>query len=302
MGLFESFKIGLLKTRTATLGKLGSLLRGGNVDETTLIKLEEALLEADLGVSAVDQIISNLRRKLSEGGRNGAPIATLKQDLTTLLQTVPPRRGERFNVKPWVILVAGVNGSGKTTTIGKLAYHFHRQGRRTVIAAADTFRAAASEQLEVWARRADARFITQQPGADPAAVAFDALQSARARGEDLLLIDTAGRLQTKHNLMQELTKISRVLKKQDPSTPHEVLLVIDATTGQNGLSQARAFGAVSGITGLVITKLDGTARGGIVVPICRELTLPVEFVGFGEGIEDLQPFDPELYAAALLEE
>jgi fused signal recognition particle receptor len=202
---------------------------------------------------------------------------------------------------PRVIIVVGVNGVGKTTTIGKLSAHYRRQGKKVLIAAADTFRAAANEQLEVWAGRSGADLLKQEPGADPAAVAFDALHSARSSGTDLLIIDTAGRLHTRVNLMEELKKIRRVLGKVDSTAPHEVLLVLDASTGQNGLQQARQFTSAVGVTGIVLTKLDGTAKGGIVFAIASELRVPVRFIGVGEGVEDLEEFDPNLFVEALFE-
>jgi len=303
MNLLKRFKTGLARTRAGTIGRISDLLRPGKINEDILEELEEILLEADVGVDTVEEMINNLREHQS--GRSSeeklSPVEVLKSDLIARLESNDQVRTQRFSRKPWVILLVGVNGSGKTTTAGKLAHYFGLQGRKSVIAASDTFRAAAVEQVEEWAKRGGARLVKQTHGADPAAVSFDAYQSAKARGEDILIIDTAGRLQAKHNLMEELAKISRVLKKQEPTAPHEVILVMDATTGQNGLSQARGFTSAAGGTGLIVTKLDGTARGGVVIPIRQELGLPVEFIGLGEGLDDLQPFDAGTYVEAILE-
>jgi len=304
MSLIGKFKTGLRKTRDATIGRMTDLLKGGRLSQQITDQLEEALLEADVGVKTTDELISGMRELEKSGRRsdNGQMVDYLKNELCSLLRPPDIRRSERFSKKPWVIVLAGVNGSGKTTTAGKLAHQFSIQGKRTVIAAADTFRAAAVEQIEIWAKRGGARLIKQESGGDPAAVTFDAYQSAIARKDDVLIIDTAGRLQDKRNLMQELSKIVRVLGRFDAGAPHEVLLVIDATTGQNGLAQAKGFAEASGTTGVVVTKLDGTARGGIVIPIMIESKLPVEFIGVGEGIDDLLPFDPRSYVDALLED
>jgi len=302
MGLFDKLRAGLTRTRELTVQKLSAVFGRGKIDESTLEELEEILLEADVGVSVTSALIEDLRAQ----SRKNEPVpkdlqTVLIDSVRELLDQEATRKTERFARKPWVILMVGVNGSGKTTTSGKLAHLFATQGKSSVIAAADTFRAAAVEQLEEWARRSGARFIRQMDGADPAAVAFDAYQSAIARNDDVLIIDTAGRLQAKKNLMDELAKIRKVLGRFDDSAPHEVLLVLDATTGQNGLSQARGFDASAGVTGLVVTKLDGTARGGIIIPIRKELGIPVEFIGIGESIDDLQAFDSETYLNALFE-
>lgn len=323
MSLFERLRAGLARTRELTVGRIAYVLGRGKVDSETLALLEEILILADVGAAATGELIEAIKRRQSE--LNALSECSLEELLSGELRRMldppllppyavggetdlPPyvSRGEkkggrpRFTAKPWVVLLVGVNGSGKTTTAGKLAHIFAAEGKRSVIAAADTFRAAATLQLEEWARRSGARFVRQEAGADPAAVAFDAYKSALARGDDVLIVDTAGRLQAKKNLMDELAKVKRVLGRLDPGAPHEVLLVIDATTGQNGLSQARGFDAAAGVTGLVVTKLDGTARGGIIVPIRREVGLPVQFIGMGEGIEDLQPFNPGAYVRALL--
>jgi len=303
MNLLQKFRIGLARTRNQTIGRITGILNRNRIDNTALDDIEEALLEADVGVEAVDLFLDELRSKLSDNSQKNADnyLELLKLRLTELLSEDNGHGTARFTRKPWVILLVGVNGSGKTTTAGKLAHYFGLQGKKVVIAAADTFRAAAVEQVEEWARRGGARLVKQSAGADPGAVTFDAYQSARSRGEDLLIVDTAGRLQAKKNLMDELGKIARVLKKHDPEAPHEVMLILDATTGQNGLSQARGFLSAAGGTGLIVTKLDGTARGGIVIPIHKEIGLPVQFIGLGEGLEDLQPFDARAFIDALLE-
>jgi len=303
VNLLQRFKIGLGKTRSQTVGKVADILRRGKIDEDVLSELEDALLEADIGVDAVEELMKNLRENLSSdsAAMKQNPVELIKTNLVEIFSNTSVEKLQRFSYKPWVILLVGVNGSGKTTTAGKLSHYFGLQGKRSVIAAADTFRAAAVEQVEEWAERGGARLVKQQSGADPAAVVFDAYQSARARGEDLLIVDTAGRLQAKRNLMEELGKISRVLRKHDPAAPHEVILVLDAITGQNGLSQARGFTSAAGGTGIIVTKLDGTARGGVVIPIHKELGLPVEFIGLGEGLDDMQPFDAGIFVNAMLE-
>ncbi|MCA9786707.1 MAG: signal recognition particle-docking protein FtsY [Calditrichaeota bacterium] len=302
MSLLGKFSRALSRTRENLGGRIRQLVGLGRViDRAMLEELEEILLAADLGVDTTEAVIQRLR----EVARNDADtplvqlieaqiLAEMNAGASTL--ALPADEGLR------VVLVVGVNGAGKTTTIGKLAHRWGQEGRKVLIAAADTFRAAAIEQLETWARRSGAQFVSSVPGADPASVAFDGLSAARARGCDTLLVDTAGRLQNKRNLMQELEKMSRVLSRQLPGAPHEVLLVLDGTTGQNALSQARLFTDATGVNGLVITKLDGTARGGIALAIHRELGIPVRWVGVGEGLDDLQPFDAGAYARALFEE
>lgn len=305
MGLlsFERLKNGLKKTREALLGQIQKVIALKPVlDADLLSQLEETLLAGDVGIATTETLIRNLRLRLKQQRINSAEQITqiLKSELEKLFPTDGPSEtpGESSG-RPHIVMVVGVNGVGKTTTIGKLAYLHRSKGRKVVIAAADTFRAASNEQLEIWAERAGVRMVQQSRGADPAAVAFDALKSAISQGEDLLLIDTAGRLHTKTNLMEELKKVKRVLEKQMPGTPHEVLLVIDATTGQNGLTQARQFSNTVGVTGVVLTKLDGTAKGGIVFSISNELQVPVRYVGVGEGIDDLQPFDKSAFVEAL---
>jgi fused signal recognition particle receptor len=304
---FDTLKRSLEKTRQGIFGKVGQLLSSkGTVDDDMLERLEEALIGADVGVTTSLEVIDAVRQRIREQGRNRPDdvLSTIKGEIERLLRTSEPESGFAVHgggsPKPFVILVVGVNGAGKTTTIGKLAHRYRSDGKTVIIAAADTFRAAANEQLEVWAKRAGAILIRQGKGSDPAAVAFDAVTSATARGVDVVIVDTAGRLHTQVNLMEELRKVRRVIQKIDPAMPHEVLLVIDASTGQNGLQQARLFGAAVSVSGLVLTKLDGTAKGGIVLAILRELKIPVRYIGVGEGIDDLQPFDPATFVDAMV--
>lgn len=298
----KQFKDGLEKSRKGFVEKVSDLItRRKKIDEEFFEELEEILIGADVGVNTVMKLVEELRaevRKLRiEDPAELQPI--LSEKLVGLL------RGDEDNeihMNPdgiTVILFVGVNGVGKTTTIGKLAHYFKQQGKKVIMAAGDTFRAGAIEQLEVWGTRVGVEVIKQQAGADPAAVMFDAVQAAKQRGADILLCDTAGRLQNKSNLMEELNKIFRVIQREIPGAPHEVLMVLDATTGQNALSQAKLFGEKSGVTGLVLTKLDGTAKGGIVVAIRQELSLPVKLVGLGEKMEDLQRFDSEQFVHGL---
>ncbi|KQY83083.1 signal recognition particle-docking protein FtsY [Paenibacillus sp. Root52] len=298
----KQFKEGLEKTRKEFVEKVSDLMvRRKKIDEEFYEELEEILIGADVGVNTVMNLIDELRDEVKkrkiEDAAELQPV--LSEKLTDLL------RGEQNNelkLNPngiTVILFVGVNGVGKTTTIGKLAHRYKQQGKKVIMAAGDTFRAGAIEQLEVWGQRAGVEVIKQQAGSDPAAVMFDAVQAAKQRNADILLCDTAGRLQNKSNLMEELNKIYRVIQREIPDAPHEVLMVLDATTGQNALNQAKLFGEKSGVTGLVLTKLDGTAKGGIVVAIRQELDLPVKMVGLGEKMEDLQPFDSEQFVHAL---
>ncbi|PRA09289.1 MULTISPECIES: signal recognition particle-docking protein FtsY [unclassified Paenibacillus] len=298
----KQFKDGLEKTRKGLVEKVSDLvIRRKKIDEEFYEELEEILIGADVGVNTVMNLIEDLRvevkKRKIEDAAELQPV--LSEKLTDLL------RGEQNNelkMNPdgiTVILFVGVNGVGKTTTIGKLAHRFKQQGKKVIMAAGDTFRAGAIEQLEVWGQRAGVDVIKQQSGSDPAAVMYDAVQAAKQRGADVLLCDTAGRLQNKSNLMDELNKIYRVIQREIPDAPHEVLMVLDATTGQNALNQAKLFGEKSGVTGLVLTKLDGTAKGGIVVAIRQELDLPVKLVGLGEKIDDLQQFDSEQFVHAL---
>lgn len=298
----KQFKDGLEKSRKGFVEKVSELItRRKKIDEEFFEELEEILIGADVGVNTVMKLVEELRAEVRkqriEDPAELQPI--LSEKLVELL------RGDEDNeiaMSPdgiTVILFVGVNGVGKTTTIGKLAHHFKQQGKKVIMAAGDTFRAGAIEQLEVWGTRVGVEVIKQQAGADPAAVMYDAVQAAKQRGADILLCDTAGRLQNKSNLMEELNKIFRVIQREIPGAPHEVLMVLDATTGQNALSQAKLFGEKSGVTGLVLTKLDGTAKGGIVIAIRQELSLPVKLVGLGEKMEDLQKFDSEQFVHGL---
>jgi fused signal recognition particle receptor len=311
MGITEKLglsklRASLAKTRENLMGKIVRLATTrSTIDENVLVQLEEILIGADVGVDASMSIVNAIQKRAKEERYSTSDeLQNLLKDelLKQLGNGSAAPRSESFvppDLKPHVIMVVGVNGVGKTTTIGKLAHGFRSVGCRVLIAAADTFRAAASEQLEVWARRAGAEIVQHSPGADPAAVAFDALNSANAKGADVLIVDTAGRLHTRVNLMEELKKIRRVLQKSDARIPQEILLVIDASTGQNGLQQAKQFAAAVGVTGLVLTKLDGTAKGGIVLAIAAELHIPVKYIGVGEAIEDLQPFDGKTFVDAL---
>jgi len=282
---------------------LSELLGSRRIDAEILEELETRLIMADVGVSATGRILAQLKDRVArnELADSQALTRALRESITAILapcaQPLLIDRGR----KPFVILVVGVNGSGKTTTIGKLARRCSEEGASVLLAAGDTFRAAAIEQLKIWAERSGAEFAAQQPGADPGAVIFDALEKARARGSDVVLADTAGRLHSQSHLMEELKKVRRVIERRDPSAPHEVLLVLDANQGQNALAQARQFSAAVGVTGLVLTKLDGTARGGIVIAIAEELKLPIRFVGVGEALEDFGEFDAAAFAAALVE-
>lgn len=300
----ERLRSGLEKTRASLLGRLGKLLRGRQLDDTLLAELEEVLLLADVGISTTEKIIDGLRRRarLLDPSDSDAVKDAIKSEICELLLSTQSSPSFRDEQKPQVILIVGVNGVGKTTTIGKLAYRLRNEGKRVIIGAADTFRAAANEQLEVWAQRAGVEIVHQQSGADPAAVAYDTLHAALARSMDVCMIDTAGRLHTKAGLMQELEKITRVMKKLVPSAPHEVFLILDATTGQNGLQQVREFAKVAPLTGIIITKLDGTAKGGIVLAIADQMKVPVRYIGVGESVEDLQPFDAVAFVEALFEE
>jgi len=311
MGILDTLGLGklrdgLARTRENLVGRVAKLVQSRTgIDEALLGGLEEILIAGDVGVDTSLEIIDALRARVkAEGYTDPAALTDLLKEEVQKRFKPTDENANPFALpasRPAVIMVVGINGVGKTTTIGKLAYEYVRSGSRVVIAAADTFRAAANEQLEIWARRAGAQIIQQRHGADPASVAFDSVQAARAREADVVIIDTAGRLHTKVNLMEELRKIKRVLQKLDPAFPHEVLLVIDASTGQNGLQQARQFSAAVGVTGLVLTKLDGTAKGGITLAIGKELNVPVRFIGVGEKLGDLQPFDPRAFVDALFE-
>ena len=305
--LFDRLRKSVAKTRSEFSARVEQLLTGNRpVDPELLAKLETALLTADIGVATTKEILASLRRQVTELKLSGTE--ALKQELKNQLVRVlappsPPAQVQKdgAGASPHVIFVVGVNGTGKTTTIGKLAQRLKSEGRKVMLCAADTFRAAAIEQLEIWSRRASVDFAKQKAGADPAAVVFDGVTAACSRGLDVVIVDTAGRLHTKSNLMAELEKMKRTAGKIVSGAPHEILLVIDATTGQNGLSQAREFTGHVGVTGIVLTKLDGTAKGGIVVAISRELGLPIRFVGIGEQIDDLIPFDAQTYVNSLFD-
>ena len=314
MGFLDALKLtrlkeGLMKTRDDVVRKVTRVLRAKRkIDESLLDEIEEILILGDVGVGATSRIVDNLRDRVKKERYEDASelLALLKEEVAALFGVNDVRSdGTSIEIpagaRPYVIMIVGVNGVGKTTTIGKLAHNYRSSGKKVVIGAADTFRAAANEQLEVWATRAVVDIIQQQHGSDPAAVAFDTLQAAMARDADVVIIDTAGRLHTKTNLMEELKKIKRVLAKLMPDAPHDVLLVLDATTGQNAIQQAQQFAQAVDVTGLVVTKLDGTAKGGVVIGVSGELAIPVKYIGVGEQIDDLQVFDRESFVDALFE-
>lgn len=304
MGLFDRVKTGFAKTRQALSEKVRVVFQPGRkIDDALLSELEDALLAGDVGLETTEELVSRLKDAAREDKDRTEPEELLRQVVAGMLREagVPRELGADAET-PRVVLVVGVNGTGKTTTIAKLAHYYQQQGKKVMLAAGDTFRAAAVDQLRVWAERTGCRMIAGTPGADSAAVIFDAFQAAISREMDYLIVDTAGRLHTKSNLMKELEKIARVLKKKREDAPHEVLLVLDAMTGQNGLRQAQEFTRAIPITGLVLTKIDGTAKGGILLSISRTLKVPVRFVGFGEGLEDLALFDADGFAAGLLGE
>ena len=301
MGFFNKIAQGLKKTRDSMMGKVDALLNSfTKIDEDFFEELEENLIMADVGAVTAARICDRLRKKVKEEGlaspdqvRSG-----LKQIISQMLEG--PIELD-LSTKPSVILVIGVNGVGKTTTIGKLANNLRQQGKKVLLAAADTFRAAAIDQLQIWADRAQVDLVRHEEGSDPAAVVFDAINAGTARGCDVVICDTAGRLHNKKNLMDELSKIARVIEREAPGCAKEVLLVLDATTGQNALNQAKLFREAAGLTGLVLTKLDGTARGGVVIGIREELDIPIKYIGVGEQIDDLRPFDPVEFANALFQ-
>jgi fused signal recognition particle receptor len=301
--LLEKLKSGVQKTRAGLVSALEDAIQGKKeIDADLLDELEFTLISADIGARTTAEILDRIRER---AGRHqlgdAAEIKNLIREHLLEILEASERAPARVTEPPAVVLVIGVNGAGKTTTIGKLANRFKGEGRSVLLCAADTFRAAAIEQLEIWGERTGTQVIRQMAGSDPSAVVFDAVSAARARQVDYVIVDTAGRLQTKENLMAELQKMSRTAKKVIPEAPHEVLLIIDATTGQNGLEQARKFTENSGVSGIVLTKLDGTAKGGIVVAIARELNLPIRYIGVGEKIDDLLPFDPEKFIQSLFE-
>jgi fused signal recognition particle receptor len=300
-GMFRRLRENLQKTRTALAGEIQATL-SRPPDEMTWERLEEALIMADVGASTTARVVERLEQEARDGDLSGGEALTdrLAELLAEIAASGPDGRID-LRAQPTVILAVGVNGTGKTTTIGKLAWHLQRElGQTVLLAAADTFRAAATEQLEEWGRRAGSEVITGASGSDPGAVAFDAVGQARARGADVVIIDTAGRLHTQSELMDELAKVRRVIAKQLPGAPHETLLTIDATTGQNGLRQAKLFSEAVDVDGIVLTKLDGTAKGGIALAIASELEIPVKLIGIGEALEDLRPFDADDFSRALL--
>ncbi len=301
MGFLDRLKQGLSKTRTNLVEKVDTIFRGRPVDEETLEELEETLILSDIGPATAAEIVDHLRDKAKRGEiREAASVKDfLQKELAAILGSPQPL--VPYGEKPFVILAVGVNGVGKTTTIGKIAERLRNQGHSPILAAGDTFRAAAIEQLEIWAQRANAQIVKHQSGSDPSAVAFDAIEAAKSRQADVVIIDTAGRLHTKSPLMEELKKIKRVCGKAMAGAPHETLLVIDATNGQNALRQAQMFHEAVGVTGIALTKLDGTAKGGIVFAIKKELNIPVRLIGVGEGVDDLQDFVPASFVQALFD-
>ncbi|MEE1186155.1 MAG: signal recognition particle-docking protein FtsY [Acutalibacteraceae bacterium] len=299
MGIFSKFSNGLKKTRDSFLGAFNSMLNSfTKIDEELFEELEEILILSDVGMNTAEFICKELRDKVKHNGIKEPDqiVSALKEIITDMIS------GDEeviLNTKPSVLLVIGVNGTGKTTSIGKLAYKFKNEGKSVILGAADTFRAAAIEQLEVWAQRADVPMIKNAEGSDPAAVVFDTIGAGKSRNADIIICDTAGRLHNKKNLMDELSKINRIIDRELPDSDKEVFLVLDATTGQNAVNQAKEFSNAAKISGIILTKLDGTARGGVVLTIKHELGIPVKFVGFGEGIDDLQPFDAKQFTDAL---
>jgi fused signal recognition particle receptor len=301
LGFFRQMRERLEKTRSLFIGGIDTLVRGKKeITPEVLEDLEELLISSDLGVDTTQKLIEAMEEKLHRRELADADKLRLhlKEEMRRLLTVQAPALAVRSK-KPFVLMAIGVNGVGKTTTLAKIAHQYQGAGLRVMLVAADTFRAAAVEQLATWAERVGAELVKQRTGADPAAVVFDGLAAAQARGADVVLIDTAGRLHTKVNLMEELKKVKRVIERQLPGAPHEVLLVLDATTGQNAVAQTRLFHRELGVTGLVLTKLDGTARGGIVVGICQEFQIPVRFIGLGEAVDDLREFDADQFVAAL---
>jgi fused signal recognition particle receptor len=299
---FQRLKQGLTKSRDSLLKNIGTVFQNRRWDEAALDEVEESLIAADVGIKATDKLMEALRRQAPNGSGELAEemTARLQAAMVQILQPSTPAKIAPLSIRPWVIIFLGVNGVGKTTTIGKLAAQYCGTGKKVLMVAADTFRAAAIEQLDIWGQRVGVDVVKHRPGADPSAVVFDGMQAAKNRGMDILLIDTAGRLHTKTHLIEELKKIRRVIAREQPGAPHETLLVLDAVTGQNGLQQARVFKEATDVSGIVLTKLDGTAKGGVVISIQEELGVPVKYIGVGEDVEDLQPFDPAQFAQALL--
>lgn len=300
-GLFAKLKDGLTKTRNSITGRMDEIIKYyREIDDDFFEELEETLIMGDVGVQTTDEIITYIRQRVKD--EKIGDTAKIKDILKEKVASILEKDTQDIKLpSPTIILVVGVNGVGKTTTIGKLASRYHSEGKQVLVAAADTFRAAAGEQLEIWCKRANVPIIRHEEGADPAAVVFDAIQSAKSRKMDILLCDTAGRLHNKKNLMNELEKINRIIDREFPEAHKEVLLVVDATTGQNAISQASIFKEAVGITGIALTKLDGTAKGGVVVAVKSQLDIPIYFVGVGEQVDDLQPFEPREFAEALFE-
>jgi fused signal recognition particle receptor len=301
---FQRLKDGLTKSRETWVQKVGSIFQNREWDEQSLEDMEESLLTADVGLKATQKLMDTLRGLSPSGSEDLAQdmSSQLQQAMVKLLQDSDAApRVESLSVRPWIVLFLGVNGVGKTTTIGKLAAQYKASGKKVLLVAGDTFRAAAVEQLEAWGQRAGVELIKHRAGSDPSAVVYDGMQAAKSRAVDVLLIDTAGRLHTKVHLIEELKKIRRVIGREQPGAPHETLLVLDATTGQNGLQQAKVFKEATEIDGIVLTKLDGTAKGGVIISIHEELGVPVRYIGVGEDVEDLQPFEAERFVEALFE-
>ncbi len=305
MGFLSKFKKGLKKTHNKIAEGLANAVLGKKeIDESIEETLEELLIEADVGIEATEELLETVTEKISrrELSDLNAVMKALREKVIEMLSITKESHIFEDTKSPLVILIVGVNGVGKTTTIGKLAKKFREKGKKVILGAADTFRAAAIEQLEIWAKRADCDIVKHKEGSDPSAVAFDAVKAGVARKADVVIIDTAGRLHTKENLMKQLEKMKRVISKVIPEAPHRIMLVLDATNGQNALSQAKEFQKITGITDIVLTKLDGTAKGGVIIPIVRQLKVPVAFVGVGEKEDDLIPFNPEEYAESLFEQ
>lgn len=303
MSFFDKLKSGLKKTRDSFVGKVDTVLAAfGKVDEELFEELEDILITSDFGVSTAEKVMEGLRRRVKEDKvTDPEQVRALLQEEIAELLTAGGQSELNFQDTPVVITVIGVNGVGKTTSIGKIANLYRKAGKKVLLAAGDTFRAAAIDQLDIWAQRADVDIIKQGEGSDPAAVLFDACRAAKARGADVLICDTAGRLHNKKNLMDELAKMSRVVDRELPGYKRETFMVLDSTTGQNAVNQAKAFSEVTDLTGIILTKLDGTSKGGIIVSICSDMGIPVRLVGVGEGMEDMQPFTAEEYVKALFE-
>ena len=300
-GFFRRLKEGLFKTHQGLVGKIDQLIAGKKkIDADLLAELEEILITSDIGVKTTQELLRNLTAQVQRKELEDADL--LKKNLQAQMLPILSRQEQTLNlsaVRPFVIMVIGVNGTGKTTTIGKMAHKFRTQGKSVLLIAADTFRAAAIEQLEIWGQRAECEVIKQKSGSDPSAVVFDGLKAAKTRGTDVVLVDTAGRLHTKVNLMEELKKVKRIMERELPGAPHEILLVLDATTGQNSISQAKLFNQGVGVTGIALTKLDGTAKGGIIVAISDELKIPLRYIGIGEKVDDLREFNAQDFVEAL---